>query len=80
MEEKSHKSVSIDEDNDINDNKRCKNIANLFFGKRQLTSDDKPLRPKKNAKSNKVLYNYYNVNIIHSNFYDKFNEGEFFIK
>ena len=80
MEEQNNNSISIDENQEIGNNKKYKNMVDLFFGKRLLTSDDKPLKHKRNSKSNKDLYNRININYIHSNFYNKFSEGEFLVK
>ena len=80
IEEKSKKNFSIDEDEEINENKSSKNIADLFYRKRMLTSDDKPITPKRNSKSNKQLYKCTNIKFIHSNFYINFCEDVFFIK
>ena len=80
MEEQNNNSISIDENQEIGNNKKYKNMVDLFFGKRLLTSDDKPLKNKRNSKSNKDLYNKININYIHSNFYNKFSEGGFLVK
>ena len=81
IEENSNKSVSIDEEENENKEKKgYKNISDLFFGKRLLTSDAQPLRPKKNSKSNNNLYDIFKINMIHSKFYHKFSEGNFCIK
>ena len=82
IEEKSNKSFSIeDEEKDIQkENSSHKNISELFFQKRLLTSVEKPKIIKRSSKSNKTLYNYFNLNVIRSNFYNKFSEGTFQIE
>ena len=78
--EKTDKSVSIIEDEEIKENKNYKKNIDSFFGKRSLTSDDKTKYHKRNSKSNKNLYNALNMKIIHSNFYNNFSKGEFAFK
>ena len=78
--EKTDKSVSIIEDEEIKENKNYKKNIDSFFGKRLLTSDDKTKYHKRNSKSNKNLYNALNMKIIHSNFYNNFSKGEFAFK
>ena len=80
IEEKSNESYSTDEEKVINNHESTKNIEDKFFKKRMLTTDDKPISVRFNSKSNKSLRNTFNLNMIRSNFYNRFSEKGFFIK
>jgi len=79
IEEKSNKSfsVEVEEKEEQNNNESHKNISELFFQRRLLTTVDKPKIVKRSSKSNKDLYNYFNLKMIRSDFYNKFSEGTF---
>ena len=73
IEEKSNKSFSIDEEKEINQNKKYKNISELFYERRLLTTDEKPIR-NNSFKNNKTIHHYLNTKMICSNFYNKFSD------
>ena len=73
IEEKSNKSFSIDEEKEINQNKKYKNISELFYERRLLTTEEKPIR-NNSFKNNKTIHHYLNTKMICSNFYNKFSD------
>ena len=79
IEEKSNKSFSVEDvgNEDQNKNESQKNISDLFFQRRFLTTVDKSKIVKRSSKSNKNLHNYFNLKMIRSDFYNKFSEGDF---
>jgi len=74
IEEKSNKSLSIDDEQDIHENNIKENIEELFYRKRLLTTGDKPVKEKPNSKSDKALFNYFSIKMIRSNFYNSFSK------
>ena len=74
IEEKSNKSFSNDDEKEIKENEINKNIEELFYQKRLLTTDDKPINQKPNSKSDKALFNYFSIKMIRSNFYSSFSK------
>ena len=81
IEEKNNKSFSIDEEKEINaEHESSKNVGDLFFKKRLLTTDDKSISNRIKSKSDKCLHNSFNLKMIRSNFYNKFSQKEFFVK
>ena len=74
IEEKSNKSFSNDDEKEIKENEMNKNIEELFYQKRLLTTVDKPIIKKRNSKSDKALFNYFSIKMIRSNFYNNFSK------
>jgi len=62
IEEKSNKSFSVEDvgNEDQNKNESQKNISDLFFQRRFLTTVDKSKIVKRNSKSNKNLHGIIN--------------------
>ena len=74
IEEKSNKSFSNDDEKEIKENEMNKNIEELFYQKRLLTTVDKPIIKKRNSKSDKALFNYFSIKMLRSNFYNSFSK------
>ena len=75
VEENSNKSFSVENEEEIKENEENeKNIEELFFRKKLLTTGDEPSKTKVNNKSGKNLNNYFDVKMIRSNFYNSFSK------
>ena len=72
LEEKSIKSLSVEDEKDIKENNIKENIAGLFGRKSLLTTDDIQVKEKRSSKSDKALFNYFSIKMIRSNFYNSF--------
>ena len=75
VEENSNKSFSVENEEEIKENEENeKNIEELFFLNKLLTTGDEPSKTKVNNKSEKNLNNYFDVKMIRSNFYNSFSK------
>ena len=75
IEEKNNKSFSVD-DEDLNEseNEEKKNINEIFLKTNLFLTEDKPFIYPGKSLSNKILNNYSDLEIIRSNFFNKFSE------
>ena len=75
IEEKNNKSFSVD-DEDLNEseNEEKKNINEIFLKTNLFSTEDKPFIYPGKSLSNKILNNYSDLEIIRSNFFNKFSE------
>ena len=75
IEEKNNKSFSVD-DEELNEseNEEKKNINEIFLKTNLFSTDDKLFVHPGRSLSNKVLNNYSDLEIIRSNFFNKFSE------
>ena len=75
IEEKSNKSFSVEDAEEIQENEdNEKNIEELFYRKKLLTAGDEPIKIKVRNKSEKNLNNFFDVKMIRSNFYNNFSK------
>ena len=85
IEEVSNNSLSIENEKEVDGNKKNKNDVECFFDKKYLTSiENNDIKNVKNAKtnndSNKTLYNYFNLKKIRENFNYNFSNKNLFNK
>ena len=85
IEEMSNKSLSVDNEKELDDNEKNKNGVECFFDKKYLTSiENNNINTVKNAKtnndSNKTLHNYFNFKKIRENFNYNFSNKTLFNK
>ena len=59
LEEKSIKSLSVENEKDIKENNIKENIEGLFGRKSLLTTDDVQVKEKRSSKSDKALFNFF---------------------
>jgi hypothetical protein len=75
IEEKSNKSFSVEDAEEIQENEdNEKSIEELFYRKKLLTAGDEPIKTKVRNKSEKNLNNFFDVKMIRSNFYNSFSK------